>query len=310
MSLTCRLSFYSEQGWIMTEKPSSLQIHKASKEVAPLLVSSIEINEKFWQTHSNYLSVLWILEGTGGLETDFSKSGYSPDTIYCFNNYQAFNLQPEKPTRALLLLFHPNFFCIETYQHEVGCNGVLFNQIYDTSPIVILPDEAEELHGLLRNIQTEATKDEIATGELVFSYLKIFLVKLTRYKTAQSKVTGTSKVIPEKLEQLIVLINEHFSGEHRPSFYADALNVSLKSLAGSCRKYFSKSISMLIQEKILLKAKWELLHTRSQVKSIAASLGFQDEYYFSRFFKKHIGLSPAHFRELEWEIRKGYLSIP
>ncbi len=287
-----------------------LHIYKANQETAPLIIYPVNTTEKIWQTHTNYFSVLWIQDGKGIIETDFSKAAYTANAIYCFNNYQAFALLPHQHTKALLLLFHPNFFCIETYQHEVGCNGVLFNQVYDASPISVSAKEGDELLQLLNNIEQEAEQNAIATNELIFSYLKIFLVKLTRLKTIQSPEINSLKIATNNLEQLITLINENFAKEHSPSFYADKLHVSVKTLSNNCRQYFKKSISAIINEKILLKAKWELLHTDNQVKQIADNLGFKDEYYFSRFFKKHIGVSPKHFREAEWEMRRGFLSIP
>ena len=289
---------------------SPLHFYKACQDKAPVIISTVDTLGKIWQNHSNYFSVLWIRQGEGSMETDFSKTSYVPGTIYCFNNYQAFALSPRHHTNAMLLLFHPNFFCIETYQHEVGCNGVLFNQVFDISPIVISAGAGDDLMQLLSDIAQETAVHEIATAELVFSYLKIFLVKLTRLKASQSPVTGPAKTIPVNLEKLVALINAHFATEHKPSFYASQLNLSLKTLSNACRPYFKRSISALINEKLLLKAKWELLHTDSQVKQIAYNLGFKDEYYFSRFFKKRIGLSPKRFRESEWDIRKGYLSIP
>jgi len=294
----------------MPAQQSQLIIYRANQEKAPLIIQAVETNEKIWQNHTNYFSVLWIQDGKGIIETDFSKSPYTANNIYCFNNYQAFALLPELPTQALLLLFHPNFFCIETYQHEVGCNGVLFNQVYNAAPIAVPAQEGHELLQLLKNIQQETAHNAIATNELVFSYLKIFLVKLTRLKTIQSPEITFFKTATTNLEQLITLINENFATEHSPSFYADQLHVSVKTLSNNCRQYFKKSISALINEKILLKAKWNLLHTDNQVKQIADSLGFKDEYYFSRFFKKHTGASPKHFREAEWDMRRGYLSMP
>ena len=285
-------------------------VYKANQEIAPLLISEVKAAAKVWQNHSNYFSVLWITEGSGLLETDFSKTPYAAHQVYCFNIYQAFALHPETETKAQLLLFHPNFFCIETYQHEVGCNGVLFNQVYNAQPIEVNSETASELKQLLKNMQEEIKAGELATGELVFSYLKIFLVKLTRLKTAQTPSCNPAIPIPPVLTQLETLINENFASHHQPSFYAEALHTPLKTLSNLCLKQFHKSLSLLIAEKIILKAKWELLHTDAQVKAVAASLGFKDEYYFSRFFKKHIGLSPARFREAEWDMRRGFLSIP
>ncbi|MFC5269618.1 AraC family transcriptional regulator [Adhaeribacter terreus] len=287
-----------------------LHVYKANQEVAPLLISEVAVREKVWQNHTNYFSVLWIIEGQGLLETDFSTTEYAPNQVFCFNIYQAFALHPESETQAQLLLFHPNFFCIETYQHEVGCNGVLFNQVYNAQAINVDSETASELSQLLKNMQSEMKSGELATGELVFSYLKIFLVKLTRLKTAQTPGCNPGIKLPAVLTQLENLINENFTKQHQPAFYAEALHFPLKTLSNLCRKHFHKSLSLLIAEKIILKAKWELLHTDAQVKAVASSLGFKDEFYFSRFFKKHIGLSPSHFRQTEWNMRSGFLSIP
>jgi len=40
-----------------------------------------------------------------------------------------------------------------------------------------------------------------------------------------------------------------------------------------------------------------LLNTDLRVKEIATRLRFTSEFYFSRFFRKHNGVSPAHYRQ-------------
>lgn len=295
----------------MLSETIHLDIKKASKDSTPILVTEIEFESHNWQLHSNYFAIVCIHEGKGIVETDLMKAPFSKNHILCFNTYQAFVLHPKTKIKASLLLFHANFFCIETYHHEVGCNGVLFNNIYSTSVIDVSKFNHEELKEIFYHIKAEIKEDELASNELVFSYLKIFLIKLTRLKTDIDLENKTNfKDLPNYLETLTVLINENFKTEHQPSFYADKLNVTVKTLSNSTKKYYKKTISSLINEKIILKAKWELLHTNTQIKQIAADLGFNDEYYFSRFFKKHIGLSPKQFRDEEWTIRRGFLSIP
>ena len=61
----------------------------------------------------------------------------------------------------------------------------------------------------------------------------------------------------------------------------------------------------LIRNRILIHAKWQILHTLKPVKEISRELGFSDELYFSRLFKKATGYSPTFFREFETEIRGG-----
>ena len=48
---------------------------------------------------------------------------------------------------------------------------------------------------------------------------------------------------------------------------------------------------------MILEAK-KLLHlTYKSIKEIAQELDFEDEFYFSRYFKKEVGLSPKQFRD-------------
>ena len=61
--------------------------------------------------------------------------------------------------------------------------------------------------------------------------------------------------------------------------------------------YFNKTISDLIAERIIIEAKRELYLTNKTIKEIAYSLGYQDEYYFSRFFKTNAAVSPQLYRE-------------
>src|SRR5690606_41317452 len=93
------------------------------------------------------------------------------------------------------------------------------------------------------------------------------------------------------------LLENHFLRERSPSFYANEMAMSSSSFSKKVKRQFGKSPSQLIQERVVLEAK-KLLHlTHKTVKEIAADLRFDDEFYFSRNFKKEVGLSPTHFRK-------------
>jgi AraC-like DNA-binding protein len=46
----------------------------------------------------------------------------------------------------------------------------------------------------------------------------------------------------------------------------------------------------------MLEAKRLLAHTHKSVKEIGFSLGFQEPTNFTKYFRKHTGLSPVEFR--------------
>lgn len=92
-------------------------------------------------------------------------------------------------------------------------------------------------------------------------------------------------------------IEIHFKTKHSASDYADMLNISAKALARITKTHFNKTISNLIAERIIIEAKRELYLTNKPIKEIAYELGYEDEYYFSRFFKTNADVSPQLYRD-------------
>jgi AraC family transcriptional activator of pobA len=77
---------------------------------------------------------------------------------------------------------------------------------------------------------------------------------------------------------------------------AAKLGTSHTHLNRICRAAFNESALAVINRRVILEATRELTFTRLSIKEIAVSLGFEDPAYFTRFFKKHVGRSPNHFR--------------
>ena len=280
----------------------SFDVASRSGDKPLLIISHIESSEKTGQRYPGYFSILWIQQGEGLIETHLSQAKYSRNMVFCFSNYQKFFLAPGKATKAWKLLIHPAFFNLETNHQEAGRTDALFFHHAAHSPIALAKNHAGELLSLLTGIVEECSPGKTARTELVFSYLKILLIRLARYRESQSSGVNPAPGANKRLDRLNGLINENCASQHKPSFYASRLHITVSCLNFLCKRHFNKSTSDLISERLLCKAKWELLHTQDQVKSIANRLGFKDEYYFSRFFKKLTGLSPKHYRERERKI--------
>jgi AraC family transcriptional regulator len=52
-----------------------------------------------------------------------------------------------------------------------------------------------------------------------------------------------------------------------------------------------------INQKRVEKGKYLLEHTQFSVGEISEEVGFKDELYFSRVFKKYVGISPLAYRK-------------
>jgi len=254
----------------------------------------------------NSFVICWIQQGSGEFWADLARHGYGPGMVLFLNPYQAFRLVPDQRTRGLVIQFHANFLCIETHNAEVGCNGVLFNDVYGVPAIQLDKGHEREWSEIVTNIREEIRASGLAHSELLLSYLKILLVKATRLKVEQQQVEREKRAKkPPVLEELRHLIEKHYRTKHSASEYAALLHLAPKSLAKIVKTHMGKTLTELIRERILNHAKWEILHTEKPIKQIAAEIGFDDELYFSRLFKRAAGLSPTAFREFETTIRGG-----
>jgi YesN/AraC family two-component response regulator len=248
---------------------------------------------------NNYYSLIWIREGTGKVKADFAEYDFDKDSLFAFSPYQPF-MFASNAIKGIAIHFHPDFYCIHKHQTEVACNGILFNNIYQPPFTRIDESSKSIMMMLIEQMRSETKKAALAQYEILVSYLKIFLITSSRLKTEQQpealELVSDLKE-PFILQHLKEAIEKDFKKKHSASDYAEALNISAKALAKITKNYFNRTITELISERIIIEAKRELYLTRKTVKEIAYELGYDDEHYFSRFFKNNADVSPQTYRE-------------
>ena len=246
----------------------------------------------------NHFSMLLVSKGKGHVLRDQAAYGFKSDCLLCFAIYQPFMVEPDSELEGVLIDFHPSFFCLFKHRNEVSCNGVLFNNLYDTPVVDLNPDEIRGLSVIADQMKREMQNRQEPDQEVLLSYLKIFLINATRVKMEQRP--GESADIgklPSTLENLKNAIETHFKTLRSPGDYGKLLHISVKALNKASKSHFNKTLTSLIAERLIIEAKRELYLTSKPVKQVAFELGYEDEFYFSRFFKKNVGVSPQVFRD-------------
>ena len=128
------------------------------------------------------------------------------------------------------------------------------------------------------------------------SYLQLVLALSSKEKSTvitEAPVVAEHSLVTDFQE----LIEEHFIEQRDLAFYANALHLTPDAFSKKLKKLLGKTPTKLLQERLVLEAKKQLHLTYKSIKEVAFDLNFDDEFYFSRFFKKNVGLSPKHFRE-------------
>jgi AraC family transcriptional activator of pobA len=100
----------------------------------------------------------------------------------------------------------------------------------------------------------------------------------------------------ERLRRFRHLIESHYLKHWPVERYARHLSLSETSLNRLCRRLAGVTAFDFIQQRLALEARRRLVYAANSVSGIAGELGFKDPAYFSRFFRRHSGVSPVEFR--------------
>lgn len=92
------------------------------------------------------------------------------------------------------------------------------------------------------------------------------------------------------------LVEKRFRQTRRIADYAGELGISPTHLNRVCRQVMGVSALSIIERRIALEARRQLLFSTLTIKEIGAELGYDDPAYFTRFITRMLGKSPGQFR--------------
>lgn len=164
-------------------------------------------------------------------------------------------------------------------------------------PLDITSDHKESLMPLFLALEREARIDVMNQMSAEVALLLALCVQMSRLAQFQKTVSlNASSRKTMQIERFRTMVNEGYK-KHLPlTAYADQLGITVGQLSRLCREVLGASSLDVVNARLIHEAQRDLVYTISSVKQVADSLGFADETYFGRFFRKHTGLSPRAFR--------------
>lgn len=77
---------------------------------------------------------------------------------------------------------------------------------------------------------------------------------------------------------------------------SDSTNISIDRLTKDFKRDMGLTLKEYVQQQLLQNVVKDLLLTNETIGAIAEKYAFKDQFYFSRFFKKQLGVSPTQYR--------------
>lgn len=190
--------------------------------------------------------------------------------------------------------FHPDIL-IGKYGNREMINDFDFLKISGNPKISLAEEDVQSITAILSRLQQEYLGTQTANLNIVQAYLIALFYEMNKNSVQTFKSISAAEILSSKFKELI---HNNIKTHHRVNYYASLLNVTPNHLNKSIKTVTGKSAAKWIDETILLEAKYLLFQTTFSVSEIAIQVGHEDHSYFSRFFKKHEGISPVQYRKL------------
>jgi AraC family transcriptional regulator, transcriptional activator of pobA len=242
--------------------------------------------------HDFYMIMLFT-EGSGKHTIDTTTFDIEPGAIFFMSPGEMHAWSLSDNTNGFVIMFHASFFILRAHSRQIT-ESPFFSVKQKLRYAKLGRSALNEYSNLLKTIYRESTATTTNTRHVLRNYLDILLLKLAdALPTQHISQPGPAGIITQ-LDRLIEL-NYY---KHLPvSFYAKELAISASQLNHIMSTYLNQSISDLVRERLLLEAKRLLIYTTLSIFEISMELGFNDDSYFARFFKKNTGQTPEQFRK-------------
>ncbi|KAA1245201.1 helix-turn-helix transcriptional regulator [Aquimarina sp. RZ0] len=240
------------------------------------------------------LTVLWFTEDTNELIIDGKQCFFKRDNIVFLTEFH--RVVAKNIGQIRFLRFNRPFYCILDHDTEVGCKGILFFGASQLPIIKIPKEEIDKFETLWKMFSIEMESDDSLQIEMLQMMLKRYLILCARVYKSQENYPD-KKADSDIVREFNFLVEQHFKQKHTVTQYAELLYKSPKTLSNIFSKIGFKTPLQYIQDRVMLEAKRLLRYTTLHIKEIAFEIGFDDIQTFSRFFKKHEGVSPSEFKQ-------------
>ncbi|MFT5823064.1 MAG: AraC family transcriptional activator of pobA [Crocinitomix sp.] len=242
-----------------------------------------------------FYAIIFITEGNGSHQIDFETYNCQQGAVLFVSKNQVHAWINSDDLKGYILLFNEPFL----YENQIKFKDISFSYPYNSGiykPLLALgsADSYQAFYALIIYLYKEYNLPKLSTRrEIIQCLLRAFILKI------QSHPLEEINRFPSEAKELFVkfqrLLEEKITLTRNANDYCHFLEVSYRRLNDTCKTLTNKTVKQFIDDVLILRAKRSLLDSTYNVNETAYALGFDEVTNFTKYFKKHTGVSPKIF---------------
>ncbi len=178
---------------------------------------------------------------------------------------------------------------------RIAARHAAVEKLRERARVLDLPAADEVLRAALAMLTVEAAGSAPLTALAGEALVQLLLVQACRLAPGNAESAA-----PRRAAALVARyrdqIDRHLRDGWSVADHARALGTSAARLRAACAETAGAAPIRLLHARLLAEARRQLAYTDRTVAEIGYDLGFDDAAYFSRFFRRGLGVAPANWR--------------
>ncbi|MGL4322817.1 MAG: helix-turn-helix domain-containing protein [Beijerinckiaceae bacterium] len=246
--------------------------------------------------HEGLFQVLYVRQGGGEAFMDGRRWPLNPGSIAIVpaNTVHGFQFSPDVDGQVITAAQRP----VESLAAITA--PALIGTIRQARVMTVAsaPRHEDALEPVLEAIRRESqfsASGQLAAGTALLVALFVQLARIGDMQKIYDGGADTRRAAV--IEKFRAMVDARFRTGLSIACCAREIGITAGQLSRLCRDTLGMSSRDIVNARIVQEAERELIYSSLSVKQIAATLGFADDAYFGRFFRKQTQFTPTEFRK-------------
>jgi AraC-like DNA-binding protein len=240
-------------------------------------------------------SCLFLTEGSAVMRVGSENYSIRKGEMLFVPAGQVFAFDIHDRNKGIFCNFHDDML-LGKYGNSELLKEFEFLKVWGKPHIALDEDTARFVLHLFERILREYTEHGLQHLNILQPYLIALFCEVNRvYQPVLSSQQTNAVSITNRFRELVF---QNIRNRHMVSDYAAMLNISPSHLNKLVRMITHKAPTKWIDEAIVQEAKVLLSQSDFPISEVAIQVGFEDQSYFTRLFKRYEGMTPTEFRRM------------